>query len=103
MLLCQDRQLSGQIYLVKLKDNIFIVQAQVKLLHPPLSNRITVSDQISLHLCQIGEKIDLIDRGMQRTEAALEQGSSPVPLLRTILVIIRFIMVLLQNLTLIRV
>ena len=37
-----------------------------------------VSDQILSKLQQIGEKMELMDRRMQHTEAALEQGNSRV-------------------------
>ena len=45
-----------------------------------LSGNSTVSDQILLQLRQIGKKIDLMDRRLQPTKAALEQGSSHNPL-----------------------
>ena len=38
----------------------------------------TVSDQILNKLQQIGEQMELMDRRVRRTEAALEQGSSHV-------------------------
>ena len=41
---------------------------------------ITASDQILLQLRKIGEKMEAMDRRVQRTEAALEQGSSHVSL-----------------------
>ena len=44
----------------------------------------SISDQILSKLSQIGEKMELMDRRVQRTEAALEQGTSRVsPLLST--------------------
>ena len=48
---------------------------------PSSTNEITASDQILSQLRQIGEKMEAMDRRVQRTEAALEQGSSRVSLL----------------------
>ena len=47
---------------------------------PSPGNEITASDQILLQLRKIGEKMEVMDRRVQRTEAALEQGSSHVSL-----------------------
>ena len=43
---------------------------------PSSSNEITVSDKILNQLRQLGEKIDSMDKRVQRTEAALEKGNS---------------------------
>ena len=45
---------------------------------PSTSGITAVSDQILSKLQQIGEQIELMDRRVQRTEAALERGSSHV-------------------------
>ena len=45
---------------------------------PSVSSISAVLDQILSKLLQIGEKMELMDRRVQRTEAALEQGS-PLP------------------------
>ena len=50
---------------------------------PSPTNEITASDQILSQLHQIGEKMEAMDRRVQRTEAALEQCSSHVSLLPT--------------------
>ena len=56
----------------------------VRSLHPSASGISAVSGQILSKLQQIGEKMELMDRRVQRTEAALEQGSSQAsPLLST--------------------
>ena len=47
---------------------------------PSPGDDITASDQILLQLRKIGEKMEAMDRRVQRTEAALEQGSSHVSL-----------------------
>ena len=45
---------------------------------PPSSSALppSVSDQILSQLQQLGDKMDQVDRRVQRTEAALEQGST---------------------------
>ena len=51
----------------------------VRSLHTPLHPGISaVSDQLLSKLQQIGEKMELMDRRVQCTEAALEQGNSRV-------------------------
>ena len=60
----------------------FSSAAQVPARPSPM-NKITASDQILSQLHQIGEKMEAMDRRVQRTEAALEQGSSCVNLLPT--------------------
>ena len=50
---------------------------------PSPSNKIAASDQILIQLCQIRGKLEAMDRRVQHTEAALEQGSSRVSLLPT--------------------
>ena len=47
---------------------------------PSPGDDITASDQILLQLRKIGEKMEAMDRRVQHTEAALEQGSSHVSL-----------------------
>ena len=43
---------------------------------PSTSGQSTVSDQILIRLQQLGDKMDIIDRRVQRTEAVLDQGIS---------------------------
>ena len=43
---------------------------------PSSTNEITVSDEILNQLRQLGEKMDSMDKRVQRTEAALEKGNS---------------------------
>ena len=47
---------------------------------PSPSSEITVSDQILRQLRVLGDKMDSMDKRVQRTEAALEQGSSQASL-----------------------
>ena len=50
---------------------------------PSPSKEITAFDQILHQLWVLGEKMDSMDKRVQRTEAALEQGSSHVSLAQT--------------------
>ena len=50
---------------------------------PSPSSEITVSDQILRQLRVLGDKMDSMDKRVQRTEAALEQGSSQASLLHS--------------------
>ena len=43
---------------------------------PSVSGLTSVSDQILLQLQQLGDKVDKMDRRVQRTEAVLVQGNS---------------------------
>ena len=57
------------------KDQGESLPTDVEVAAPPSSD-IRVSDQILLQLQQLGEKMDTMDKRVQRTEAALGQGNS---------------------------
>ena len=55
------------------------LSSDVEVVAPPSTETVgsaTVSQQILLQLQQLGDKMDLMDRRVQRTEAALQEGTS---------------------------
>ena len=62
-----------------------------------------VLDQILNKLQQIGEQMELMDRRVRRTKAALEQGSSHVSPLPSTFTVSRFLTVMLRKRILIKV
>ena len=59
----------------QIKDQGESLSTDVEVAAPPSSD-IRLSEQILLQLQQLGEKMDSMDKSVQRTEAALEQGNS---------------------------
>ena len=107
---CQNKheQPVGKKCQVKLAGESFSSTSEVAA-SSSTSDITAVSDQILTKLQQIGEQMELMDRRVQRTEAALEQGSSRVsPLPSTSLpwfpiTVLRFLTVMLRKRMLIKV
>ena len=59
----------------QIKDQGESLSTDVEVAAPPSSD-IRLSEQILLQLQQLGEKMDSMDKRVQRSEAALEQGNS---------------------------